>query len=403
MNRNPGSKRYKVTIAGAGYVGLAYAVLLSEYCDVRLFDINNNRVNAINSGISPIRDEDIEAVIASVYRQIPATADEVKAFSGADIVIIATPTDYDLKTSFFDVSSVNSVIEQTQRLASNAAVVIKSTMPVGFTDEVTLKHPGLKILFSPEFLREGKGLYDVVNPSRIIVGFPISRPELYEDAVNVAGVFKAGCGIADVPVLIIHATEAEAVKLFSNTYLALRIAFFNELDSYSESRNLDTKAIIEGICLDKRIGEGYNNPSFGYGGYCLPKDTKQLRANYNNVPNDIITAVIDANRTRKDFITDRILEINPEVIGIYRLTMKTASDNFRHSSVQGIMKRLNAKGKKIIIYEPAMEEDEFFGSEVVRDLDEFKSRSSLIVANRYDKNLDDVIDKVYSRDLFRVN
>ena len=396
--------KYNVTVAGAGYVGFAYAVLLSGYCNVTVYDISEKRIEMIKNGISPIGDNDIEQVIDSVYKRLKATTDSKKAFKDADFVIVATPTDYDTKTNYFDISSVKSVIAKVEELAPNATIVLKSTLPVGFTEEVASLYPNLKVLFSPEFLREGKALYDVMNPSRIIVGYPSRKDSLEQEAKTILDLFVKGCtNPTTVPATIVKATEAEAIKLFSNTYLALRVAFFNELDSYAEARDLDTKSIIDGICFDKRIGEGYNNPSFGYGGYCLPKDTKQLLANYSSVPNNIVAAVVEANRTRKDFISDRILEMNPEIVGIYRLTMKTDSDNFRHSSVQGIMKRLNAKGKKIIIFEPAMEEESFFGSEVIRDLEDFKKRASLIVANRYDKELDDVMDKVYTRDLFRTD
>ena len=396
-------KKYKVTVAGAGYVGLAYAVLLANYCDVSVFDISEKRVKMINSGISPIGDTEIEAVFKEVHVKLNATTNDNKAFEGADFVIVATPTDYDTKSNYFNTSSVDSALERAARLAPNAVVVLKSTLPVGFTEEANTRYPNMKILFSPEFLREGRALFDVKNPSRIIVGYPVEKSELKKEADIVLDLFKTGSSDSSVPSLLVHATEAEAIKLFSNTYLALRVAFFNELDSYAEARSLDTRDIIDGICYDKRIGMGYNNPSFGYGGYCLPKDTKQLLANYSSVPNNIIAAVVDANRTRKDFISDRILDSNPEVVGIYRLTMKTDSDNFRQSSVQGIMKRLNAKGKKIIIFEPAMEEDFFFGSEVIRDLNEFKRRASIIVANRYDRDLDDVEEKVYTRDIFRTD
>ena len=402
MGNNQDTK-YKVTIAGAGYVGFSYAVFLSDYCSVSVYDISQNRVDSINSGVSPIGDKDIEEVIDRVYVNLNATTDEKDAFRGTDYVIIATPTDYDPNTNYFDVSSVESVLEKVLELVPEATVVLKSTLPVGFTEEVSISFPALKILFSPEFLREGKALYDVKNPSRIIVGYPLNKPDLQKEANTVVELFKKGCNSQDTPILIVNSTEAEAIKLFSNTYLALRVAFFNELDSYAEARSLDTKAIINGICYDSRIGQGYNNPSFGYGGYCLPKDTKQLLANYSSVPNNIIAAVVEANRTRKDFISERVLALNPDIVGIYRLVMKTDSDNFRHSSVQGIMKRLNAKGKKIIIFEPSMEEDSFFGSEVVRDLDDFKRRASIIVANRVDSDLDDVLDKVYTRDLFRLD
>ena len=403
MTMGNASMSTKVTIAGAGYVGLAYAVMLAEYCQISVFDIDENRVNLIASGSSPIGDAEIEAVFDVVHPKLNATTDEGEAFKDADFIIISTPTDYDPKTNYFDVSSVESVLERVKVLAPDATIILKSTLPVGFTDDVALRYPELNIVFSPEFLREGKALFDVKNPSRIIVGYPDRKPLLKGKAEEVSGLFLRGCSNQKTPVLIVNSTEGEAIKLFSNTYLALRVAFFNELDSFAEARSLDTKAIIDGICLDNRIGMGYNNPSFGYGGYCLPKDTKQLLANYTSVPNNIIAAIVEANRTRKDFISDRILDMNPNTVGIYRLTMKTDSDNFRHSAVQGIMKRLNAKGKKIIIFEPAMEEDFFFGSEVIRDLDDFKKRSSIIVANRYDSDLDDVMDKVYTRDLFRVD
>ena len=397
-----GSKTEKpcLAVAGAGYVGLANAALLSSRCDVRVYDIDEARVGEINRGVSPIADEDIEQFLGAHPGAVRATTDAGEAFSNAAYILVATPTDYDPKTNAFDVSSVEAVIELARAHAPGAVMILKSTLPVGYTEEVSRRFLGSRFLFSPEFLREGKALHDVRYPSRVVVGAPEDDETLKGAAKDVALLFRDCSRLPGAPLMITKATEAEAIKLFSNTYLALRVAFFNELDTYAENYGLDTRDIIEGVCYDERIGEGYNNPSFGYGGYCLPKDTKQLLANYDNVPNNIIAAVVNANRTRKDHISERILALDPGVTGIYRLTMKSGSDNYRHSSVQGIMKRLNAKGKKIIIYEPSMEEPTFFGARVVDDLSAFKREADVIVANRYDPLLDDVREKVYTRDLF---
>ena len=397
------NKEINITVAGAGYVGLANAILLHKNCNVTLLDIDEERVNLINNKKSPIVDADIIEYFSTEPDTPRASTNASEALCDADYILIATPTDYDPKTNYFDTSSVETVIKQAGTYAKDSVITLKSTLPVGFTEDVSSRFPDMKFLFSPEFLREGKALYDVRNPSRIIVGYPKTKPELKAAAETTAELFSESSDTPDAPALVVNSTEAEAIKLFANTYLALRVAFFNELDSFAEFRGLDTRAIIEGICYDPRVGSGYNNPSFGYGGYCLPKDTKQLLANYSSIPNNIVAAVVDANRTRKDYIADRVLEFDPGVVGIYRLTMKTDSDNFRHSSVQGIMKRLNAKGKKIIIFEPAMTESFFFGSEVIRDLEEFKQKSDIIVANRYDGDLSDVMDKVYTRDLFRTD
>ena len=382
----------KIAVAGVGYVGLSNAVLLSQYNHVVAFDISEERVDMVNGRISPIVDDEIERYLKEKELDIVATTNAEEAFSDAEFIIVSTPTDYDPNKSYFDTSSVESVIETVLTVNPSATVVIKSTVPVGYTSSVSEKFNCKNIIFSPEFLREGRALHDNLYPSRIIAG--VVSEEMRPVAERFTSLLSEAAEKKDVSVLIMNSTEAEAVKLFANTYLALRVAYFNELDTYAEVRGLNSKAIIEGVGLDPRIGTHYNNPSFGYGGYCLPKDTKQLLANYNDVPNNIISAIVAANRTRKDFIAERIIAMNPEKVGIYRLTMKSQSDNFRQSAIQGVMKRIKAKGIEVVVYEPALQEDTFFNSRVEKDIDKFKKECDVILANRYNEDIADVMDKV---------